>query len=584
MGKNVFIDNQSVSNINEIRLPKDASGVDLISFYDTSEANFAPSNLLVGKTAFAGSGLVEGTMPNLSVVPPPPTVQINENSIEGIVTSEGYINGETAKASISKTSIADYYTEGGQEFNFKAYEPIPPGSEVCHKLDFDLTKIVEKQLNSTSQSGGSSSSYGRIKVVDCGGGYMVIFHEYSNSYTLWATPIYVDPITNAVTAGSPLTISSTSYSGYQYDAIPLKKKGEINTNHIFVCHCYNNSYYLYGLVIELTKNASGPSCKIKTADTVLYDTTYEARYPISCCQMTDDGHILISCQQDSSNYVAVRPVTVNMTSYAITKGKKAYSSACYNNLNYQGIGTRIFRLTDSTALLLTAYSSNMYACIVTCAKGGTPTFGSFVSCGISQSGYQFDAIQISPTQFQVFMCGPNQYCLSSKLLTISGTSVSWGTQYYVNGDYYAGGTSSYQILHMTKTNKNHGYYLTGGAYQSPDGYMRGCEFFLNSTVSAAPTMKYQGSTNLYSNISTNGSSYWRHAIIDSNSGNMIIGCQYSASYLYVLVVPGYFALTKNNGSNGFGMSLNETTVPAGSLVTARTFTDHQVIKDYLMFK
>jgi hypothetical protein len=55
---------------------------------------------------------------------------------------------------------------------------------------------------------------------------------------------------------------------------------------------------------------------------------------------------------------------------------------------------------------------------------------------------------------------------------------------------------------------------------------------------------------------------------------MIIGCQYSSSYLYVLVVPGYFALTKNNGSNGFGMSLNETTIPAGALVSARTFTDH----------
>jgi hypothetical protein len=81
---------------------------------------------------------------------------------------------------MSKTAIADYYTEGGQEFTFKAYEDIPPGSEVCHKLDFDLTKIVAKQLNSTSYSGGNGSSYGRIKVVDCGGGYMVIFHEYSN--------------------------------------------------------------------------------------------------------------------------------------------------------------------------------------------------------------------------------------------------------------------------------------------------------------------------------------------------------------------------------------------------------------------
>jgi hypothetical protein len=85
----------------------------------------------------------------------------------------------------------------------------------------------------------------------------------------------------------------------------------------------------------------------------------------------------------------------------------------------------------------------VYACIVTCVKGTPPTIGTFTSCGVSQSGYQFDAIQLSPTQFQVFMSGPNQYCLSSKLLTISGTNISWGTQYYVDGDYYAGGTSNY---------------------------------------------------------------------------------------------------------------------------------------------
>ena len=115
--------------------------------------------------------------------------------------------------------------------------------------------------------------------------------------------------------------------------------------------------------------------------------------------------------------------------------------------------------------------------------------------------------------------------------------------------------------------------------------MMGKELFIDPTSPANPmTIKYQGSTNLYSNISTNGQSYWRHAIIDSNSGNMIIGCQYSNTYLYVLVVPGYFALTKNNGSNAFGMSLNETEIAAGEMVNVRSFADNIPIKNYLMFR
>lgn len=583
MSQKVFIDNQSVNNINEIRLPKDSTGVDMVSFYDTSGANFSPDNLLAGKTAYAGDGLVTGTMPKLSVIDAPNTIQIDGNTISGITLSEGYIESEVSKVSIDKTVIADYLTEGGQEFSFKAYEPIPPGSEVCHKLNFDLSKITAKQLSSTSYSGGYTSNYGRIKVVDCGGGYMMVFSEWSSSYYLYVTPIYVNPTTNAVTAGSPLQLSTQSYSGWQYDAIPLKKKGEKDTNHVFVCHSYNSNYYMYGMVVSITKGAT-PSCAIKTADTALYSTTYEAYYPISCCQMTDDGHILISCGYNNSYYLATIPVSVNMSSFAITKGTKNYTSSYYNNNTIQ-THHRIFRLTDSTALVLTNYSGTLYAGVVTCAAGGTPSYGTFVSCGISSSGYQFDALQVSDNQFEVLCCGPSNYCLSGKLLTVSGTSVSWGTAYYVDGQDYSGGTSSYQILHLTRSNRNHGYFITSGTYGSVPQYMMGKELFIDPVSPANPmNIKYQGSTNLYSNISTNGSTYWRHAIIDSNSGNMIIGCQYDSSTLYVLVVPGYFALTKSTGSNAFGMSLNETEIAAGEIVNVRSFADNIPIKNYLMFR
>lgn len=580
MSKTVFIDNQSITGLNEIRLPVDSTGIDMVSFYDTSGANFSPDNLLEGKTAYAGDGLVTGTMPSLSVIDAPNAVQIDGNTISGVTLSEGYVKPEVSKVSIEKSVIADYLTEGGQEFSFKAYETIPPGSEVCHKIDFDLSKSVVKQLNTTSYSGGYSTNNGRIKIVDCGEGYFIIIHQYGTAEYLYATPIYVNPTTSAITAGASLALSTTSGAGWQFDAIPLKKKNETKTNHVFVCYSYNTNYYLYGMVVSITKGAT-PSCAIKTAGTALYYTTYEAYYPISCCQMTDDGHILISCTYNSNYYVEVRAVSVNMSTFAITKGNYAYTTSVYNNYSYRG-SNRIFRLTDSTALILTAYSSNLYAGIVTCAPGGTPTFGTFASRAISYASYNFDAFQISGNQFQVIHTHNSNYGLASSLLTINGTSVAWNTAQIIDGAYASGGTSAYNSIHLMKSNANHAYFLTVGNYESP-GYIMGKELIFSNSVN----VKYGGTTSPQSNIDTgsSGSSYWRHGVIDSNSGNLVIACQYSSSYyLYAIVVPGYFALSKNQGTNPFGMSLNETEIAAGQMVTARSFADNLPIKDYLMFR
>lgn len=579
MSKTVFIDNQSITGLNEIRLPVDSTGVDMVSFYDTSGANFSSDNLLEGKTAYAGDGLVTGTMPKLSIIDAPNAIQIDGNIISGVTLSEGYVEPEVSKVSIEKSVIADYLTEGGQEFTFKAYETIPPGSEVCHKLNFDISKVVTKQLHTSSYSGGYGSSSGRIKVVDCGEGYFAIFHQYSTSYYLYVTPIYVNPTTNAITSGTSVALSTTGNAGWQFDAIALKRKGEKNSNHIFVCYSYNGNYYLYGMVVSITKGTT-PSCAIKTAGKNLYQTSYEAYYPISCCQMTDDGHILISCTNDNY-YVEVRAVSVNMSTFAITKGKYAYTTSVYNNNTNRG-PNRIFRVTDSTALILTAYGSNLYAGIVTCNPGGTPTFGTFVSRAISYSSYNFDAFQISANQFRVIHTHSQNYGLANSLLTINGTSVAWNTAAIVDGAYGAGGTTSYNSIHLMKSNTNHAYLLTLGNYDEP-GYMMGKELIFSDPAS----VKYGGTTSPYSNIDTgtSGYSFWRHGVIDSNSGNLVIACEYSGSYyLYAIVVPGYFALSKNQGTNPFGMSLNETEIAAGQMVTARSFANNLPIKDYLMFR
>lgn len=62
MAQNVVINSVTYSNVPEVDIPKSGGGT--AKFFDTSGANFAAGDLLTGKTAYDGSGSVNGSMAN----------------------------------------------------------------------------------------------------------------------------------------------------------------------------------------------------------------------------------------------------------------------------------------------------------------------------------------------------------------------------------------------------------------------------------------------------------------------------------------------------------------------------------------
>lgn len=96
MAQNVVINGVTYSNVPEVNIPKSGGGT--AKFYDTSGADAAATDILTGKSAYNGSGVVNGSMAN--------------NGATGgtIGTKNGSVTipaGYTSGGSVSLTNVTD---------------------------------------------------------------------------------------------------------------------------------------------------------------------------------------------------------------------------------------------------------------------------------------------------------------------------------------------------------------------------------------------------------------------------------------------------------------------------------------------
>lgn len=98
MAQSIVINSVQYSDVPEIQIPKQGGGT--ASFYDTSGANIASSDVLTGKTAFGASGSVSGGMANNG-----DTSGTISTKAGTVVIPSGYTSGGTI--SISASAVQD---------------------------------------------------------------------------------------------------------------------------------------------------------------------------------------------------------------------------------------------------------------------------------------------------------------------------------------------------------------------------------------------------------------------------------------------------------------------------------------------
>lgn len=92
MAKNVVINGVTYSNVPQVEIPQSGGGT--ATFYDSSDASAAQGDVLLGKTAYAGGGLLTGSMPNNGAV------SGTISTVNGTVSvSAGYTSGGSVQIS-----------------------------------------------------------------------------------------------------------------------------------------------------------------------------------------------------------------------------------------------------------------------------------------------------------------------------------------------------------------------------------------------------------------------------------------------------------------------------------------------------
>lgn len=87
MAQNVKINGVTYSNVPEVDIPL-ATGNDTAKFYDVGDGSAVAADLLSGKTAYAGAGVITGSMPNNGAVSGTISTKAGTYAVP-----EGYHNG-----------------------------------------------------------------------------------------------------------------------------------------------------------------------------------------------------------------------------------------------------------------------------------------------------------------------------------------------------------------------------------------------------------------------------------------------------------------------------------------------------------
>jgi hypothetical protein len=235
---------------------------------------------------------------------------------------------------------------------------------------------------------------------------------------------YINGVASKTDYGESLDtqLSSETYTGNAISAVQLDE------NRVFVAHGKNQSYpYLYGIVCTINGN------KITYGkDTQLNSLEYcGASFSIG---LLPNGNVFIAHVYGSAySYLSATIVSVDGTEIKVESFK---NSSLQNRTN---ISTCI--LPNGNVFIAYNYSSKLYG-IICSTEGTSMTFGTETQLSSSSSTANTISTCLLPNGnvFIAHSYGSNYY-LYGMVCSISGTTITKGSDTALNTDQYAGGNS-----------------------------------------------------------------------------------------------------------------------------------------------
>lgn len=256
-----------------------------------------------------------------------------------------------------------------------------------------------------------------------------IAHPTNGSYHLSVMICTIEG--SVITPASDTTVATTEYSSSKMSLAKL------DDNRIFIAHSHNKDYYyLYGIVITV----SGTSITTGT-NTAINSSTGGTGSGMSA-KLLPNGNIFIAhtySKTTSSLYAII--VTVSGTTIS-----KATDTQLTGAIYAGNIRTEV--LSETSVFVAYSYSTTSKLNGIVCTVSGTSiSAGTITEINTtSYAGYGLSTLLLPSGKILIVHSSDSSYCLSAVIVTVSGTTITLGTETLLNSVGYTGYSTSVIFL------------------------------------------------------------------------------------------------------------------------------------------
>lgn len=267
------------------------------------------------------------------------------------------------------------------------------------------------QASSETVLGDAEKTGTAMSAVALDGNRVFIAHSYGSSYYLYGMVVTIDGVN--IVAGADTQLSTASNSGYRVSACLLPN------GNVFIAHSCESSYYLYGIVVTINEKT------ISKGSDISLSTTSRSGWTISSV-LLPNGNVFIAHSYDSSYYL--RGIVCSVSGTTISKGSD--TSLSTNAKSGYVISTSV--LANGNVFIAHSYGSDLYLYGLVCTISGTSiTKGTDTSLVTSEdAGKSISTVLLKDGNVFVghnYYPDSNTYYLIAIICTISGTSITAGT-------------------------------------------------------------------------------------------------------------------------------------------------------------
>lgn len=206
--------------------------------------------------------------------------------------------------------------------------------------DTELTLVEYKQLSTAS-----NSCYKIPAIVPLSETRIFVAYDGSSMHYLYGQVVSIDSVNYTITSGNEVSISTSSYTGYNFRAKVMED------GRILITHSYSGSCHLYASIVSV----SDRTVTVNAKNLVISAQNYNGFYMSDIVHLKDNTYMIFH-SSDSNYHLANSVFTINGTTSTTSITNAGIATVA--NTGY--ILRNLIELSDNTFLICYYVSTGIY--------------------------------------------------------------------------------------------------------------------------------------------------------------------------------------------------------------------------------